>query len=175
MRWNARFPSHELSSTTSTHLGNRFLLPFSSYFLNWLPYEQEVNMSHFRLLSTVLFLSAQFALHFPPLSAQEDQAILFGKVLKEIRIEGARFTHLDIITRELTPIVRCCLICASIPSRHDIVHEFGAQARLCAWDPTPFWATPRARVSSRALPDVRGHNLVPRVCAAWTVAEVAPE
>ncbi|MCH9008966.1 hypothetical protein IIA29_13355, partial [candidate division KSB1 bacterium] len=58
-------------------------------------------MSHFKLLPIVLFLSAQFALHFPPLAAQEDQAIPFGKVLKEIRIEGARFTHLDIITREL--------------------------------------------------------------------------
>ena len=58
-------------------------------------------MPHFRLLSIVFFLSAQVALHLPPLSAQEDQAIPFGKVLKEIRIEGARFTDLDIITREL--------------------------------------------------------------------------
>jgi len=39
-------------------------------------------MPHFRLLSIVFFLSAQFALYFPPLSAQEDQAIPFGKVLK---------------------------------------------------------------------------------------------
>ena len=58
-------------------------------------------MHHFRLLSIAHFLSAQFALYCPPLSAQEGQAIPFGKVLEEIRIEGARFTDLDIITREL--------------------------------------------------------------------------
>ena len=58
-------------------------------------------MHHFGLLSIVLFLSAPFALYCPPLSAQEGQAIPFGKVLKEIRIEGARFTDVDIITREL--------------------------------------------------------------------------
>jgi outer membrane protein assembly factor BamA len=36
-----------------------------------------------------------------PLLAQNDVNAFYGKTLKEIRIEGAHFTHYDIITREL--------------------------------------------------------------------------
>lgn len=53
------------------------------------------------LLTTVNIVSFTFLLGLPPLAAQNDLGALYGKTLKEIRIEGAHFTHHEIILREL--------------------------------------------------------------------------